>query len=386
MNSGNVNPSPDKKDYELFIGPQHPGTTGNMMYHLYAEGDKIIRSETHVGYLHRGFEKLMEKRTWMQNVPIVCRICVPDPDVNETAYSMAVEELMGWEIPERAKYIRTIILELSRIAAHLMTLGGIAASLGIYTAAQWGFGDRDYIMDIFEQITGGRVYHIYTWPGGVRWDLPDGIDKLILKTLDYIEKRGPEYDDLIIKNKVFTRRAVGIGIIPKDKAIHWGVTGPNLRAAGFGYDVRKTDPYAAYPYLDFDIPHYPDLGPYDALSDGSDIYTRTVIRRLEIDQSISIIRQALKKIPEGDVLLKHPPWIAWNVPAGQAYTHVESSKGDYGYYVVSNGGTKPVRVHVRGPSYTHGVNVSEAIAVGMNIADFAPTMFSMDVCPPDIER
>jgi NADH-quinone oxidoreductase subunit D len=374
------------KEYELFIGPNHPGATGNMSYRLWAEGDKVKRAETRVGYLHRGFEKLMEKRLWMQNVPLVCRICVPEPDINEAAYSMAVEDLMGWEIPERAKYIRTIILELARISSHLMTVGSIAASLGIYTAAQWGIGDRDYILDIFEEITGGRVYHIYIWPGGVRWDLPKNAKELITKVLDYLEKRKPMYDDLILNNKVFVRRAADVGVVPKDKAIEWGVTGPNLRAAGYKLDFRKLEPYAAYDKIDFEIPHYPKLGEYEVVSDGSDIYTRTAIRMLEIVQSIRIIRQALKDMPEGDVLLKQPQWFAWKVPAGYSYVRVESSKGEFGYFVVSDGGKKPVRVHVRGASYTHGINVLEAIAPGMNIADFAPTAFSLDVCAPEIER
>ncbi len=377
---------PIEKEYELFIGPNHPGATGNMSYHIWVEGDKVKKAETRVGYLHRGFEKLMEKRIWMQNVPLVCRICVPEPDVNEAAYSMAVEDLMGWEIPERAKYIRTIILEMARLSAHLLTVGGIAASLGIYTAAQWGVGDRDYLLDVFEQITGARVYHIYIWPGGVRWDVPKNTKELLTKVLDYLEKRMPLYEDLIIKNKVFIRRAADVGVIPKDKAIEWGVTGPNLRSAGYQLDFRKLEPYAAYDKIDFEVPYYPKLGEYEVLSEGSDIYTRTAIRMLEMQQSINIIRQALKDMPEGDVLLKHPQWFAWKVPAGYSYVRVESSKGEFGYFVVSDGGKKPVRVHVRGPSYTHGINVMETIAKGLNVADFAPTAISLDVCPPDIER
>ena len=377
------------KEFELFIGPNHPGVTGNMSYHLWVEGATIKKAETRVGYLHRGFEKLMEKRIWMQNVPLVCRICVPEPDVNEAAYSMAVEDLMGWEIPERAKYIRTIILELARLSAHLLTVGGIAASLGIYTAAQWGVGDRDYILDVFEEITGARVYHIYIWPGGVRWDLPKNAKELITKVLDYLERRMPLYEDLIIRNKVFVRRAVDVGVVPKDKAIEWGVTGPNLRAAGYQLDFRKLEPYAAYDRIDFEVPYYPHLGEYEVLSDGSDIYTRTAIRMLEMQQSINIIRQALKDMPEGEVLHKDNrsnKWFGWKVPAGYSYVRVESSKGEFGYFVVSDGGKKPVRVHVRGPSYTHGINVIESIAPGMNIADFSPTAISLDVCPPDIER
>ena len=373
------------REYELFIGPQHPGITGNMMYHLWVDGDTVTKAECNVGYLHRGFEKLMESRLWMQNIPLVCRICVPEPDVNEAAYSMAVEQLMGWEIPDRAKYIRTIVLELARIAAYLMAIGSYAGSIGIYTIPQWSLGDRDYILDIFEQLTGARIYHIYIWPGGVRWDMPAGLPKLIEKTLSYIEKRLELYDDVLFENRIFFDRAIGVGKIPCDKAIEWGVSGPNLRACGYGYDVRKLEPYAAYDEIDFDIVSYPDLGKFDTHEAG-DVYTRMLIRRLEIEQSIAIIRQALKKMPEGEHILKHPNWLRWKVPAGYAFARVESSKGEFGYFVVSDGGLKPVRVHVRGPSYTHGINVAERLLKGANIADVSQILFSLDVCPPDIER
>ncbi|RLD46017.1 MAG: NADH-quinone oxidoreductase subunit D [Bacteroidetes bacterium] len=374
------------KEYELFIGPQHPGVTGNMMYHLWVDGDIVTKAECNVGYLHRGFEKLMESRGWMQNVPLVCRICVPEPDVNEMAYAMAVEQLMDWEVPDRASYIRVIVLELARIAAYLMSIGSYAGSLGIYTLPQWTLGDRDYILDIFEQLTGARVYHIYIWPGGVRWDMPEGLPDLIEKTLSYIEKRLKLYDDVFFRNRVFFERAAGIGKIPKNRAIEWGVTGPNLRACGYGYDIRKLEPYAAYGDMDFEVVKYPELGDFEVISDGCDAYTRMVVRRLEIDQSISMVRQALKKMPEGEHILKHPNWLKWKAPAGYAFSRVESSKGEYGYFVVSDGSSKPVRIHVRGPSYTHGINVAETILKGANIADVSQILFSLDVCPPDIER
>jgi len=373
------------KEYELFIGPQHPGITGNMMYHLWVDGDTVTKAECNVGYLHRGFEKLMESRLWMQNIPLVCRICVPEPDVNEAAYSMAVEQLMGWEIPDRARYIRTIVLELARIAAYLMAIGSYAGSIGIYTIPQWSMGDRDYILDIFEQLTGARVYHIYIWPGGVRWDMPASLPRLIEKTLNYIEERLKLYDDVLFENRVFFDRAIGVGKIPCSKAIEWGVTGPNLKACGYGYDVRKLEPYAAYDEIDFDVVSYPDLGKFD-VHEAGDAYTRMLIRRLEIEQSIGIIRQALEKMPEGEHILKHPNWLRWKVPEGYAFARVESSKGEFGYFVVSNGGLKPVRVHVRGPSYTHGINVAERLLQGANIADVSQILFSLDICPPDIER
>ena len=374
------------KEFELFVGPQHVGVTGNMMYHLWVDGDTVVKAETHVGYLHRGFEKLMERRTWLMNVALIPRICVPEPDVNEAVYAMAVESLMDWDIPERAKYIRTIVLELARIGAHLFAIGGYAGAIGLYTLPQWAIGDRDYILDLFEQLTGARVYHIYIFPGGVRWDLPDGFLRKLEKVLNYLEERLKLYDEVMFRNEIFFRRAIDIGVIPRDKAIEWGVTGPNLRACGYPYDVRKLDPYAAYPDLDFEIPHYPKFGEFEAFGHGCDCYSRMVVRRLEIEQSIRILRQVIKKIPEGPYTLKLPNPIAWKVPAGYAYARVESSKGEYGYLVISDGGKMPYRVHVRGPSYTHGINVIEKIAPGLNIADFAPTAFSLDVCPPDIER
>ena len=194
------------------------------------------------------------------------------------------------------------------------------------------------------------------------------------------------YDEVMFRNEIFFRRAIDIGVIPKDKAIEWGVTGPNLRACGYPYDVRKTDPYAAYPDVEFEIPHYPKFGEFEAYGHGCDCYSRMIVRRLEIEQSIRILRQVIEKIPDGPHILKLPNPIAWKVPAGYAYARVESSKGEFGYLVISDGGKMPYRVHVRGPSYTHGINVMEAIAPGLNIADFAPTAFSLDVCPPEIER
>lgn len=267
-----------------------------------------------------------------------------------------------------------------------MSIGSYGGSLGIYTIPQWAFGDRDYMLGIFEQLTGARVYHIYIWPGGVRWGMPDDLPKLIEKTLSYIEKRLKLYDDVFFKNRIFFDRAVDIGRIPKSRAIEWGVTGPNLRACGHGYDVRKIEPYAVYEEMDFEVVRYPELGDFEVLSDGGDAYTRMIVRRLEIEQSISIVRQVLKKIPAGEHLVKQPNWLKWKAPAGHVYKRVESSKGEYGYFVVSDGSDKPVRIHVRGPSYTHGVNVAETILKGANMADVSQILFSLDVCPPDIER
>ncbi|NOY76244.1 MAG: NADH-quinone oxidoreductase subunit D [Calditrichaeota bacterium] len=364
------------KETTLFLGPQHPGITGNMMIELKIVGDTIKKATTHVGYLHRGFEKLMEERLYIQCFPIVCRICVPEPDPNEENFARGVEELAGIEIPERAKWIRTMVLELSRIQAYLLWMGGQSASVGLYTMPQWTIGDRDYILDLFEDLTGGRVYHMYIWPGGVRRDLPKGFRDKALKTMDYLESRLPDYDRLLFENAMFLKRAQGIGVIEPEKALEWGVVGPPLRASGHHYDIRIDDPYEKYPEVDFIVPTRSE----------SDVYARAMIRRFEIGQSISIVRQVLDKLPEGDVYEPIPNPFYWKVPKGDAYVRTESARGEFAYYVVSDGSTKPRRVHARGPAFVHGVSLLEDLLIEQNIADVSMIMNSLGTCPPEIER
>lgn len=364
------------REYKLFVGPNHPGISGNYAMNLTLEGDRIVKAKTEGGFLHRGFEKLMEERLFIQNIAIVCRICVPDPDPNEDNYARAIEQIAGIEVPMRAKYIRTMVLELSRMASHLFTFGGHASTTGLYSIANWSIADRDRIMELFEELTGGRVYHIFVLPGGVRRDLPKGFKKRVAEVMDYIESRLPEYDDLCFQNDLLVKRARGIGTMTKDEAIKWGATGPNLRACGVAADVRKDDPYEAYPYLDFDIP----------TKEEGDALARYLVRRLEIEQSIRIIRQILDDIPEGPVWNKIPNPLKWKVPAGDAYVRAESSKGEYAYYMVSDGGQKPYRVHVRGASVTHGVHILENLLVGSRIEDASQIMFSLDACPPEVDR
>ncbi len=365
-----------EKETTIYLGPQHPGVTGNMMVKLKIAGDTVLKAETHVGYLHRAFEKLMEVRSWMQCFPIVCRICVPEPDPNEENLARAVEELEGREVPERAKYIRVMVLELARLASYLLWMGGQSGSAGLYTMPQWTVGDRDYILDLFEELTGGRVYHMYIWPGGVRRDLPEGFTDRVLKTMDYLEKRLVDYDRLLFNNAVFQKRAMGVGVIPKEKALEWGVTGPPLRGCGIKHDVRIDEPYEVYDKLNFVVPTY----------EGGDVWARALVRRAEFEQSISIIRQAIEKMPAGDYYNKVPNPFHWRVPAGETYVKTESVRGEFGYYVVSDGSLKPRRIHVRGPAYVHGVSLLEKILVGANISDVSFIMNSLGVCPPEIER
>ncbi len=365
-----------EKATTLYLGPQHPGITGNMMIKLKVEGDTVVKAETHVGYLHRGFEKLMERRNWLQSFTIVCRICVPEPDPNELNYSRAVEEIEGREVPERAQWIRTMMMELSRLASYLLWFGGQNGSAGLYTMPQWTVGDRDYILDLFEELTGGRVYHMYIWPGGVRRDLPEGFTDRVLQTMDYLEKRLVQYDQLMFENTVFQKRAQGIGWIDPAKAIEWGVVGPPLRGAGIKSDVRIDDPYLMYDQLDFQVP----------TQSGSDVWARALVRRAEFQQSINMVRQTIEKMPSGEVYNKIPNPMKWNIPAGDAYVKAESARGEFGYYVVSDGGNKPRRVHVKGPAYVHGVTLLENLLVGANISDVSFIMNSLGTCPPEIER
>ncbi len=366
----------ENREYNLFIGPNHPGVEGNFALKLTLEGDTIVKAKTEAGFLHRGFEKLMEERLFIQNIAIVCRICVPDPDPNEENYARAIEALADIEVPRRAQFIRVLVLELSRLASHLFTFGGHAGTIGLYTMPNWSISDRDRILDLFEELTGGRVYHIYNMPGGVRRDFPAGFASRVRDVLDYIEGRLPDYDNLFFNNRILRKRAVGIGVLPRERAMEWGTTGPNLRAAGFAHDVRKDDPYEVYNELEFDIPTLKD----------SDAYSRLMIRRKEVVQTIGIIRQVLDKIPEGPVWNKQPNPLKWRVPAGDVYVRSESSKGEYAYYMVSDGGVRPYRVHVRGASVTHGVHILENLLVGTRIEDASQLMFSLDACPPEVDR
>ena len=369
---------PPSHEYELYFGPNHPGIEGNYALRVLLKGDAVLGARADGGYLHRGFEKLMEERLWIQNVALVPRICVPDPVPMEETYARAVETLGGLEVPERAQWIRVMVLEMSRICAHLFTFGGHAATIGLYTNMFWGVTDRDRFLDLFEELTGGRIYHMYVTPGGVRRDLPDGFLERLATVLDYLEARLPEFDDLFFENAVFVNRSSGVGAITQEQALSWGVTGPNLRACGLPFDVRRDDPYLVYEQLDFDVPVERD----------GDALARALVRRSEVIQSVAILRQIIERLPAvgGPIRAPLPNPLAWNIPAGDAYVRTESSKGEVAYYMVSTGTTRPWRVHVRGPSCMHAVQVLERLCEGGRLEDVAQIMFSLDACPPEVDR
>ena len=374
-----VAPTDPTKETRLWFGPQHPGVTGNMSVETWIQGDTIQRGITHVGYLHRGFEKLMERRTFIQSFPIVCRICVPEPDTNEYLLATGLEELSGLaeRVPDRLEGLRTLTLEMARLAATLMVLGGQVGSMGLGPVPQWTMTLRDFILDSFEELTGARIYHMYIIYGGVRREPPEGFATRLEGNLKAIEERLPWIDRLMFDSAVFRKRAIGVGLVPRAWADEMAITGPPLRAMGIARDVRKDNPYAMYGELDFDV----------VTEEDSDIYARSMIRRREIEQSISIIRQILRAMPDGGPFCAQlPNLMNWRIPRGQTYVRAEASRGEMGYYVVTDGSDKLRRVNVRGPSYVHGVSLLERLLPGTNIADLAALMVSLQTCPPEIER
>ena len=365
------------KYIRVWQGPQHPGVTGNMSLELDICGDQVVSCKTHVGYLHRGFEKLMERRRYINCFPIVCRICVPEPDTNEYLFAAAVEDLLGIEVPEKAKWLRTLNLELSRLGSFLMWIGGQSGAFGMGTVAQWSITFRDYVLDLFEELSGARIYHMYMIPGGVRGDLPDGWKGRTLDLMTRVEKLLDEIRHVMLNNAIFKQRSVGLGIVTADMVDRFGVVGPVARGSGFKRDVRKDSPYLIYDQLDFEA----------VTEDGCDAYARTLVRWREMYQSIELIRQILDRMPtEGEVHLKLPNVLHLKVPAGETYVRAESTRGEYGYYMCSDGSAFPRKVTVRGPSYCHAMSLLEHLIVGVNIADVHGLMLSLHTYPPEIER
>jgi NADH-quinone oxidoreductase subunit D len=302
---------------------------------------------------------------------------VPEPDFNEYCYATAVEELAGLEAPEQALWIRALILEMGRINSYLMYLGGQAGALGQGVIGQWTTYVRDLMLDRFEELTGARIYHMFILPGGVRDGLPSGFKKRMKKTLQEIEKTVADCEDAMFNNAVFKKRTVGMGYIDPSLLDEYGVTGPTARAAGVAKDVRKDQPYLVYPELDFE----PVIG-HD-----SDVYTRADVRRRDLLMSVDLIRQILDKMPKkGPVMCDLPNVLHWKIPRGETYVRGECSRGEYGYYLVTDGSGYPRRVNVRGPSYTHAMALLERLIVNCNIADVAALMVSLHTYPPEIER
>ncbi|PLW93102.1 MAG: NADH-quinone oxidoreductase subunit NuoD [Marinilabiliales bacterium] len=367
------------KFVKVWHGPNHPGVTGNMSLELTLSGDEVVEAKTHVGYLHRGFEKLFERRTWMQCFPTVVRMCVPEPDSNEYNLAASMEELSGIEVPEYAQWMRMLVLEMARIGNLLRLLPAHAGTMGLGLGVQWGVYLRDLILDRFEELTGARIYHMFIIPGGVRGKLPEGFKDRLLSNLKDIDDFLLRFKRLAIDNAVFKKRAIGTGVVPPEWVDKFGVVGPNARAAGYRRDVRLDTPYLLYDQLDFEC--------YVDENAASDVYSRTWVRYMDLKYTVDMIRQILDKMPEdGEILARIPNAMHWKVPAGETYVRSESSRGEYGFYVASDGSEFPRRIQLRGPSFNHALSLLEKMLVNANIADVSAIMVSLATCPPEIER
>ena len=368
-------PITDEAAFDLYFGPVHPGS-GNFGVKLAVDGERVIGARADPGYLHRGFEKLMEYRIPLQNAVLSDRFCIFDSLNWNLVHAEAMDELMGLEIPPRAQHIRVIFSELSRITSHIGWYAFLSHAVGFDTGFKIGLGYRDYILDIFALVTGGRVYPAgYICPGGVRRDLPPGAEKAITLVLDKID----EMLTLEEMEAPFLReRLEGVGVLPLDAALRMGATGQVLRGSGMASDVRKEDPYEIYDELDFDIPSFPD----------GDAYARFRVGLAEIAESVKIIRQTLARLPDGDYV--HPkfkrPNLRLELPHGEAYVRIEGARGESAMYIVGNGGTSPYRAKIRGPSFLHMIPVLEYLLTGASVADIPAIFWSLNVGPADMDR
>ncbi|MDR7428364.1 MAG: NADH-quinone oxidoreductase subunit D, partial [Armatimonadota bacterium] len=323
----------------LNLGPQHPSTHGVLRMIVTLEGENIVEVAPDIGYLHSSVEKMMEYRTYLQSVSLADRgMDYLAALANEEALLRAVETLGGISVPERAQWLRVILLELQRISSHLVWLGTWGADLGATTMFLWCFREREKVLDLFERVTGGRLHHVYFRPGGVCDDIPDGWVEQALAFCDEFPGRIAEYEGLFTANPIFEVRTRGVGVLPRELAVNLGASGPVARASGIAFDVRKAFPYEKYAEVDFDIP----------VRQEGDCFARYQVRVEEMRQSTRIIRQAVAKLPPGEIRAPKIP-VTLRLPRGEVYTRTESPRGDLGIYLVSDGEEHPYRVKIRAP-------------------------------------
>ncbi|HEY3751223.1 MAG TPA: NADH-quinone oxidoreductase subunit D [Pseudonocardiaceae bacterium] len=396
------------------LGPQHPSTHGVLRLVLELEGETVTQARSVIGYLHTGIEKNCEYRNWTQGVTFVTRMDYLAPLFNEAAYCMGVEKLLGIEVPRRAQVIRVMLMELNRISSHLVALATGGMELGALTGMTNGFREREEVLHLLEFLTGLRMNHAFIRPGGLAQDLPDGADEKIRDFIKVMDSRLPGYDKLLSGQPIWKQRTAGIGVLPLDACIALGATGPILRAAGLAWDMRKVEPYLGYEEYTFEVPTSTD----------ADCYARYLLRLEEIHQSLKIVKQCLTKLEPGPVMVADAK-VAWpaqltigsdgmgnsldhvrkimgqsmeslihhfklvtegfNVPAGQVYVPIESPRGELGYHMVSDGGTRPMRVHVRDPSFIN-LQSMPAMCEGGMVADVIAAVASIDPVMGGVDR
>ncbi len=382
----------------LNMGPQHPSTHGVLRLVLELDGETVVRAIPHIGYLHTGMEKSMENEPYQQAIVITDRMDYLSGMNNNLAYVLAVEKLLGIQVPPRGQAIRVMMSELQRIASHLVWLGTHAIDIGAMTVFFYCFREREMILNFFEEICGARLTPSYIRIGGLAMDLPNGIEEKIARFLAIFPERIDEYWTLLDENPIWRERTVGVGILKAEDAIAYGVTGPRLRAAGVPYDVRKAKPYCGYEQYDFQI----------QLGENGDVFDAYRVRMGEMRQSVRILEQVLEKMPDGPYNADDPKIVlppkervfsdmeavihhfilvtrGFPVPPGEAYASIESPKGELGYYVVADGSEKPYRVRVRPPSF-YNLQSLPKIVEGSMVADTVAVIGSLDIVLGEIDR
>jgi len=364
----------DAKEFSVSFGPQHPSTHGVLHLYLTLDGEVVVNCVPHIGYLHRDFEKICENKTYPQIIPYTDRLDYIAAMNNNFAYCMCVEKLMSVIVPERAQYIRVIIAELNRIGSHLLAIGTFAQDLGAFgTPLLYCFREREKIIDIFEAACGNRLTYNYYRIGGVSADIPENFAQKVNDFIAYLKPKLDEYHRLITCNAIFLIRTKGVGILSKEKAINYSVSGPNLRASGIKFDLRKDEPYSIYERFEFDVPS----------EENGDCWDRYNVRMREMRESLKIIEQAIGKIPAGEFCAKVSRII--KPPAGEIYFRSESPRGELGFYLISDGTTKPYRLKCRAPSFSN-LSVIHELVKGFKVADAVAILGSLDIVLGEIDR
>jgi NADH-quinone oxidoreductase subunit C/D len=389
---------PRTEDLLLNMGPQHPSTHGVLRIVLDLDGERIVKATPHLGYLHRGVEKLSEGKTYYQIITLTDRLDYVCAMTNNYAYVRAVEKLLGLKIPERGEYVRTIVAEMQRIVGHLFWLGTQSLDIGAMTVFFYTFREREALVDIFEALCGARLTYSFYRIGGLQNDLtPDMIQRL-RKFIDEFPAKLDEYDTLLENNRIWHSRTKGIALISAEDAVNFGLTGPPLRGSGVNYDVRKAEPYAVYDQVQWDVP----------LGKNGDTYDRYWVRMQEMRQSARIIRQCLERLPDGPVMVDQPgvtypkrdkimvdmeslihhfkmAYEGIKPPKGEVYCATEVPKGELGFYIMSDGSNKPYRLKIRAPSYVH-LGAFDHMARGYMIADIVTIFGTYDVVMGECDR